>query len=99
MIEIESNIPIPKVSGATKHREMYEAFDKMDVEQSFVESFIHFSGLKCPDSLVAALCYKCHYELDNGKSLSKEERRQMWNEAYIRTMQTLIETERLIISD
>ena len=36
MIEIESNIPIPKVSGATKHREMYEAFDKMDVEQSFV---------------------------------------------------------------
>jgi hypothetical protein len=57
------------------------------------------TGLKCPDSLVAALCYKCHYELDNGKSLSKEERRQMWNEAYIRTMQTLIETERLIISD
>ena len=57
------------------------------------------TGLKTPDSLVAALCYKCHYELDNGKSLSKEERRQMWNEAYIRTMQTLIETERLIISD
>jgi hypothetical protein len=36
VIEIESNIPIPKASGATKHREMYEAFDKMDVEQSFV---------------------------------------------------------------
>lgn len=56
-------------------------------------------GLKAPDSLVAALCHKCHYELDNGKNLSKQEKVEMWNQAYIRTMKTLIETERLIIND
>jgi cytochrome c553 len=56
-------------------------------------------SLKAPDSLVAALCHKCHYELDNGKNLNKKEKVQMWNEAYIRTMKTLIETERLIIND
>ena len=56
-------------------------------------------GLKAPDSLVAALCHKCHYELDNGKNLSKQEKVEMWNQSYIRTMKTLIETERLIIND
>lgn len=56
-------------------------------------------GLKAPDSLIAALCHKCHYELDNGKNLSKQEKVEMWNQAYIRTMKTLIETERLIIND
>lgn len=56
-------------------------------------------GLKAPDSLIAALCHKCHYELDNGKNLSKQEKVEMWNQSYIRTMKTLIETERLIIND
>jgi len=56
-------------------------------------------GLKASDSLVAALCHKCHYELDNGKKLNKQEKVEMWNQAYIRTMKTLIETERLIIND
>ena len=57
------------------------------------------TGLKAPDSMVAALCHKCHYILDNGKSLSKIERREMWNNAYIKTMKALIETEKLIIND
>lgn len=52
-------------------------------------------GLKNSDALVAALCHKCHHELDNGKELSKEERRHMWDQAYIDTMQYLIETGRL----
>jgi hypothetical protein len=37
--------------------------------------------------------------MDNGKNLSKQERRDMWTEAYIKTMRTLIESERLIIND
>ena len=50
------------------------------------------TGLKAPDSMTAALCHKCHSILDNGKSLSKIERREMWNNAYIKTMKALIET-------
>ena len=56
-------------------------------------------GLKAPDSLVVALCHRCHYQMDNGKNLSKQERRDMWTEAYVKTMRTLIESERLIIND
>jgi len=56
-------------------------------------------GIKAPDSLVVALCHTCHYELDNGKKLSKQERRHLWDQAYIKTMQYLIEKELLIIND
>ncbi len=50
-------------------------------------------GIKVSDALVAALCYECHYTLDMGKNLSKEEKRDMWNRAYITTMQYLWEHE------
>jgi predicted nucleic-acid-binding Zn-ribbon protein len=33
-------------------------------------------GVKADDNLVAALCLKCHYEIDQGKELSKEERQE-----------------------
>ena len=56
-------------------------------------------GIKAPDSLVAALCSTCHYELDNGRKLSKEETVHLWDQAYIKTMQYLIEHEMLIIND
>jgi ferredoxin len=48
-------------------------------------------GIKVSDALVAALCHTCHTELDNGKTLSREDRRAMWNRAYIGTMQYLLE--------
>lgn len=50
-------------------------------------------GLKNSDALVASLCYQCHHELDNGMKLNKQERRDMWDQAYIRTVQFLIENE------
>lgn len=53
-------------------------------------------GLKTSDALVAALCVECHTELDNGKRLTREERRDMWNRAYINTIQALIEQGRLV---
>lgn len=46
-------------------------------------------GLKQHDSLVAALCRECHRLLDQGSSLTREERRSMWNRAYVRTMEWL----------
>ena len=42
-------------------------------------------GLKASDQYVAFLCYSCHTELDQGKSLNKQQRRDMWQVAYERT--------------
>lgn len=54
-------------------------------------------GLKVSDALVASLCFECHSEMDNGKTLTKDERRDMWNRAYINTMKEFIEREWLVI--
>lgn len=54
-------------------------------------------GMKVSDALVASMCHTCHFELDNGKDLTKEEKRDMWNRAYIKTMQFLWENERIKI--
>lgn len=50
-------------------------------------------GIKASDAMVAALCYTCHMNLDQGSSMSREERIEMWTEAYIKTMRWLIENE------
>lgn len=52
-------------------------------------------GLKTSDALIAAMCVDCHRELDQGTLYNKEERRELWNEAYIRTVQALIEQGKL----
>lgn len=49
-------------------------------------------GIKCDDNLVAALCLKCHYEIDQGKNLSKTERQEMWRKAHIKTVQVLVDS-------
>lgn len=54
-------------------------------------------GIKVSDALVAPLCFSCHRELDQGKNLTKEHRRDMWNRAYINGMQYLIENQILRI--
>ena len=46
-------------------------------------------GVKADDNLVAALCLKCHYEIDQGKELSKEERQEMWQRAHTATVKEL----------
>jgi len=43
-------------------------------------------GIKADDNLVAALCLACHYEIDQGKDLTKEERQRKWAEAHICTV-------------
>lgn len=54
-------------------------------------------GMKTSDALVAALCAECHRQLDQGKLLERQERREMWDAAYIKTVQALIETGRLVV--
>ena len=46
-------------------------------------------GIKADDSLVAALCQKCHWEIDQGHTLSKAERQAMWLAAHKLTITRL----------
>ena len=46
-------------------------------------------AIKCSDQYCAALCIKCHAEVDQGKSLSKEARREIWERAHYRTIVAL----------
>jgi len=46
-------------------------------------------GVKADDNLVAALCLKCHYEIDQGKDLTKEERQEKWYKAHAATVEKL----------
>ncbi len=48
-------------------------------------------GIKASDAAIAALCDRCHAEIDHGKSMSKEERREAWEEAHRKTMIALLE--------
>ena len=48
-------------------------------------------SIKASDEFVAALCQTCHTELDQGSRLSKEQRRQMWDQAYEKTKEKLRE--------
>ena len=47
-------------------------------------------GIKADDNLVAALCLKCHYEIDQGHKLSKQDRQALWQAAHKKTVETLI---------
>jgi hypothetical protein len=53
-------------------------------------------GIKASDEFVAALCQTCHAELDQGQHLSKDQRRQMWDEAYRKTKERLKEENKWI---
>ncbi|TDX29121.1 hypothetical protein DFO67_108165 [Modicisalibacter xianhensis] len=46
-------------------------------------------GKKVDDCLTAALCLTCHDEIDNGKDLTREERRQRMNDAILATITEL----------
>lgn len=50
-------------------------------------------GIKAHDYRIAALCYACHAELDQGRVLSREERIQMWEDAHRKTIGLLFEGE------
>ena len=54
-------------------------------------------GQKAADCYVAALCFGCHHTLDQGKTLSKEERRNMWQSAFDATLLWLWENGRLAV--
>jgi hypothetical protein len=42
-------------------------------------------GIKASDQFVAALCFTCHANLDQGR-MSKQERAKMWQKAHEQTI-------------
>ena len=52
-------------------------------------------GIKAHDYRTASLCIRCHFELDQGNGMSKEERREMWEEAHRKTIGWLFENGHL----
>lgn len=56
------------------------------------------TGIKASDAMVASLCYNCHFDIDNGFEYSKQERKENWDSAYMRTMRNLIERGFLVVA-
>lgn len=54
-------------------------------------------GIKAPDYRIAAMCGQCHYELDQGRSLSKTERVELWDEAHRKTIGWLFDEGYLLV--
>ena len=48
-------------------------------------------GIKAHDWAIASLCYNCHHDIDQGNKLSKEQRRDMWQDAHEATIAMLFE--------
>ncbi len=47
-------------------------------------------AIKADDRYVAALCFKCHSDLDQGSKMTKDQRRSMWLAAHTRTIDRLV---------
>jgi len=48
-------------------------------------------SLRASDEYTAALCVNHHYEIDQGSNLTKQQRIDMWNDAYQKTVNQLKE--------
>lgn len=54
-------------------------------------------GIKAHDYRIAALCYTCHSEIDQGSRMSKQERLNAWDEAHRATVGWLFELGHLSV--
>jgi hypothetical protein len=54
-------------------------------------------SLKAHDYRIAALCFTCHAELDQGRAMSREERLNMWEAAHRGTVGWLFENDHITV--
>ena len=47
-------------------------------------------SIKCDDNHIASLCFTCHAEIDQGKTLTKKQRQELWFEAHLKTVIKLV---------
>lgn len=50
----------------------------------------HGRGVKASDQFVAAMCWVCHRELDQGKAWPKEEKVRIWGDAHRLTVERAV---------
>jgi hypothetical protein len=50
-------------------------------------------GIKADDNKVAALCFWCHMEIDQGSKMSRQQREETWEAAHLKTVRKLVELE------
>lgn len=54
-------------------------------------------SIKANDWAVAAMCGRCHSELDQGSKMDREDRKEVWRRAHVKTLAWLFETGRLAV--
>ncbi|EFE7430544.1 hypothetical protein F9S80_18585 [Escherichia coli] len=54
-------------------------------------------GIKVDDCLTAALCVDCHSRIDNGRDMSREERRAEMDRAIVLTLKKLVNNGRVFV--
>lgn len=55
------------------------------------------AGMKTSDCLTAALCPECHSEIDQGKHMTREERRSTMNAAIVMTLEALVKAGKVVV--
>jgi len=56
-------------------------------------------GIKAHDYRIAALCMHCHAQIDQGRDLSKDEKKHIWDDAHRKTIGKLFEDGWLEVQD
>ena len=56
------------------------------------------AGMKTSDCLTAALCPECHSEIDQGKHMTREERRSTMNAAIVMTPEALVKAGKVVLA-
>ena len=56
-------------------------------------------GIKASDYRIAALCFRCHYEIDQGSKLSRLERTELWEDAHRATIGWLFDNDHLQVTN
>lgn len=54
-------------------------------------------GIKTDDCATACLCHQCHSEIDNGSSMTKEERHAVMDDAIIKTVIELVKKGKVTV--
>ena len=83
-----------------RSKKLMEAYRKIPCQNCYIEGQTQAAhsnwaehgkgrGIKASDEFTAALCQKCHTELDQGARLTKDQRRMLWQMAHQKTVNKL----------
>lgn len=56
------------------------------------------AGMKTSDCLTAALCIPCHSGIDQGKTMTREEKRALMDRAIVLTVEALVKAGKLRVA-